>query len=124
MQRKNRADKLIRRLNSEKHKWMVTIRTLAQRNSTLGGDIILAAGYITLMGGFPQKDRTKCLNYWAKDIFDQGYETNKDFDFTELFGDEAKIRRWQQNQLPTDHMAITNAIILEKTTQFSMLLDP
>ena len=63
------------------------------------------------------------MNLWAKVIFDQGFDSNRDFDFAELFGDVNRIRRWHFNSLPTDQMSINNAIIIEKTTRFCMLLD-
>lgn len=50
--RKNRADLLIKRLNTEQHKWVVCIRMLQNKQNTLRGDAIMAAGYIDLLGGF------------------------------------------------------------------------
>lgn len=43
---------------------------------------------------------------------------------SELFGDSYKIRQWHQNQLPYDTMSVNNALVVEKTKTFSLLIDP
>jgi hypothetical protein len=55
--RKGRADELIKRISAEKHKWVVCVRLLEQKRSALSGDIVLAAGYITLLSALPQRYR-------------------------------------------------------------------
>ena len=121
--RKNRADEMIRKINQEKHKWAVYIRLLTEKDSTLSGDIVLAAGYITLLSAFPQKYRQKCLKEWGKQLTELQFYTNKEFNMAELFGDTAVMRRWHENSLPTDQMSINNAIVAEKSREFCLFID-
>ena len=63
--RKNRADTLIRRINSEKHKWVVCIRMLNAKEKSLRADVLLAAAFMSFLSGFPQKERQECVKIWA-----------------------------------------------------------
>ena len=55
---------------------------------------------------------------------EEGFSCSKEFVFTELFGDSYKIRKWHANQLPHDTMSVNNALVIEKTKRFCLLLDP
>ena len=113
--KQKRADNLLRRLNSEKHKWIVCVRMLQQKQNALGGDLLTAAGYITLLTGFTQKFRQSCLKKWTKVLYDQGFESNREFAISDLFCNNSLIRKWHQNDLPADPMSVSNATVLLKT---------
>jgi dynein heavy chain len=57
-QRKKRADLLLKGLGAEKQKWIVCTRMLAAKYTTVTGDVLLSAGYISLLGGFSLRYRT------------------------------------------------------------------
>jgi len=57
-------------------------------------------------------------------LIDEGFECSKEFVFTELFGDNYKIRKWHLNKLPSDNMSVNNALVVEKTKRFGLLIDP
>ena len=59
--RKKRADTLLKGLSSEKQKWIVCTRMLSSKYNTVTGDVLLSAGYITLLGGFDQRFRNKVI---------------------------------------------------------------
>lgn len=122
--RKKRADVLLKGLSAEKQKWIVCTRMLAAKYSTVTGDVLLSAGYITLLGGFSQRYRARLLQKWTKSLSDEGFQCSKEFVFTELFGDSYQIRKWHVNELPHDHVSINNALVIEKTTRFCLLIDP
>ena len=44
-------------LNAEQQKWVVCTRMLNSKYDTVQGDVLLAAGYITMAGVFTQKFR-------------------------------------------------------------------
>ena len=46
------------------------------------------------------------------------------FNFQELYGDNAKIREWHSNLLPPDTFSTDNALIMEKTKRYCLLVDP
>jgi dynein heavy chain len=97
---------------------------LSSKYTTVTGDVLLSAGYITLIGGFNQRYRNKLIQRWAKTLTEEGFQCSKEFVFTELFGDSYKIRKWHLNQLPSDSMSVNNALVVEKTKRFSLLVDP
>ena len=122
--RKRRADVLLKGLSAEKQKWIVCTRMLAAKYTTVTGDVLLSAGYITLLGGFSQRYRARLIQKWAKALTDEGFQCSKEFIFTELFGDSYQIRKWHLNELPHDHVSINNALVIEKTKRFCLLIDP
>lgn len=122
--RKQRADVLLKGLSAEKQKWIVCTRMLSSKYTTVTGDVLLSAGYITLIGGYDQRFRNKVIQKWTKTLTDEGFQCSKEFVFTELFGDSYKIRKWHANQLPHDTMSVNNALVIEKTKRFSLLIDP
>jgi len=122
--RKQRADILLKGLSAEKQKWIVCTRMLSSKYTTVTGDVLLSAGYITLIGGFDQRFRNKVIQKWGKTLIDEGFQCSKEFVFTELFGDNYKIRKWHANGLPFDTMSINNALVVEKTKRFSLFIDP
>ena len=122
--RKKRADILLKGLSAEKQKWIVCTRMLSSKYTTVTGDVLLSAGYITLIGGFNQRYRNKIVQKWAKTLTEEGFQCSKEFVFTELFGDSYKIRKWHLNRLPTDNMSVNNALVVEKTKRYTLLIDP
>lgn len=123
-QRKKRADVLLRGLSAEKQKWVVCTRMLAAKYTTVTGDVLLSAGYITLLSGFSQRYRHRLLAKWAKALTEEGFQCSEEFVFTELFGDSYQIRTWHLHQLPHDQVSINNALVIEKTKRFCLLVDP
>ena len=75
---------------------------LTTKYSTVTGDVLLSAGYITLIAAFNQKFRNKIIQKWGKTLGEEGFPCSKEFVFTELFGDSYKIRKWHINSLPSD----------------------
>jgi dynein heavy chain, axonemal len=75
---------------------------LTTKYSTVTGDVLLSAGYITLIAAFNQRFRNKIIQKWAKTLGEEGFPCSKEFIFTELFGDSYKIRKWHINSLPSD----------------------
>lgn len=62
--RKRRSDTLMKGLNAEQQKWVVCTRMLNSKYDTVQGDVLLAAGYITMAGGFTQKYRLDLVREW------------------------------------------------------------
>ena len=85
--RKKRADHLLKGLSAEKQKWMVCMRMLSSKNNTVIGDVLLSSGFITLLSGFPQKFRRRCIQKWAKILNEMGFQRSAEFSLAELFGD-------------------------------------
>lgn len=122
--RKRRADTLMKGLNAEQQKWVVCTRMLNSKYDTVQGDVLLAAGYITMAGGFTQKYRLDLVTEWQKCLKKSELQYSEIFGFQELFGDNFKIREWHANQLPPDTFSTDNGLILNKTRRYRMIIDP
>ena len=80
---------------------MIT-RVLADKYDTVQGDVLLAAGYITIASAFTQKYRNKIVKKWQSCLKKAELQYSEIFAFQELFGDNFKMRQWHQNLLPMD----------------------
>lgn len=122
--RKRRSDQLMKGLNAEQQKWVVCTRMLNSKYDTVQGDVLLAAGYITMAGVFTQKFRQDMITSWQECIKKADLQCSEIFGFQELFGDNFKIREWHANQLPPDTFSTDNGIIMNKTTRYRLIIDP
>lgn len=122
--RKRRADTLLKGLSAEKQKWVVCTRMLSSKYATVTGDVLLSAGYISMITGFDQKHRTKLIARWSRTLTDGGFTVSKQYELTELFGDSYEIRRWHDCGLPSDPMSVSNALTAKETKRFGLLIDP
>ena len=77
--RKRRADELLKGLSSEKQKWIVCTRMLSSKYETVGGDVVLAAAYITFAGAFTQSYRAKLVQKWQYALQSQDLPYNNEF---------------------------------------------
>jgi dynein heavy chain len=100
------------------------MRMLSTKYSSVTGEVLLTSGYVNLLSAFSQRYRKVCIFKWQKALNEEGLECNSEFNFTELFGNSYKIRRWHENSLPSDTMSVNNALTIENTKWFSLLIDP
>lgn len=125
MSRKRRADALMRGLNSEKQKWIVCTRMLESKSVNVSGDVVLAAAIVTYGGPFTYSYRRQLIDKWHKKALTPNEMTvNDNFQIQELFGDNFKIKEWHANGLPKDLLSTDNALIMEKSKQYPMFIDP
>ena len=97
---------------------------LNNKYETVQGDVLLAAGYITMAGAFTQKFRLELVKRWQGCLKQADLPYSEIFGFQELFGDNFKIREWHGNQLPPDTYSTDNAIIMQKTNRYRLIIDP
>jgi dynein heavy chain len=51
-------------------------------------------------------------------------KTNEDISLRAILGNEVKIRQWLIEKLPQDSFSIDNAIILENSERWPLMIDP
>lgn len=90
----------------------------------LVGDVLISSGVIAYLGAFTVHYRNSCINSWLSLLkqFEVNCATN--FSLKEVLGDDVKIRDWQLNELPTDDFSTDNAIILENSKRWPLMIDP
>lgn len=126
-ERKRRADILLKSLATEKQKWMVCLRMLTGKSQNLGGDVMLAAAYITLLSGFTKKYRQRLIAMWLDYLGNTSFNVSKPdhFSLPDLLGDSIEIRNWTTfYNLPNDEHSISNAVVNAKSSRYSIFIDP
>jgi len=61
---------------------------------------------------------------WKELIRRYNLKLADDFKFNAVFGDQITIRQWVNNGLPSDNFSIQNAIILTRSSKYSICIDP
>jgi dynein heavy chain len=53
-----------------------------------------------------------------------GLTCSENFLIQELFGDNFQVREWHANGLPGDKISTDNALIMQKSKQYCLCIDP
>jgi dynein heavy chain len=120
----DRAQRLINGLGGEKSRWTQRSLELGQNLENLTGDIILSAGVVTYLGPFVSAYRTSCIAAWSEFVRSLGIKCSPTFQLRQILGNEVTIRQWGLNGLPSDSFSVDNAIIINTSEQWPLMIDP
>jgi dynein heavy chain len=119
-----RAEKLLTGLGGEKGRWTQSAEELAVRYRNLTGDVLIAAGFLAYLGPFTQHYRDRMLMEWVQHCRGMAVPSSAEFALAKVLGDPVKIRQWSLAGLPNDSFSIDNAIIVDKSRRWPLLIDP
>jgi dynein heavy chain len=119
-----RANSLIEKLASEKISWQVSLATQKVARENIVGDILVCSGCIAYLGVFVQAYRTDCIKNWISMIRNFNIKSNDEISLNAILGNQVKIRQWLIEKLPQDQLSIDNAIILENSDRWPLMIDP
>jgi dynein heavy chain len=121
-----RAVRLIEKLSGEETRWRDQVQKLGQDMKNLLGDVILSAGVVSYLGTFMGSYRDKIITQsWIPFINSRGYlPCSQDFSLRGVLGEPLKIQNWCICGLPSDKVSIENAIIMEQTSRWPLIIDP
>ena len=119
-----RAGSLIEKLAGEKINWQNSLATQKVARENLVGDILVCSGCIAYLGVFVQAYRQDCIKNWISMIRDFNIKSNDEISLNAILGDQVKIRQWLIDKLPQDQFSIDNAIILENSDRWPLMIDP
>ncbi|KAI9104654.1 dynein heavy chain and region D6 of dynein motor-domain-containing protein [Phlyctochytrium arcticum] len=120
----SRAGKLISGLGGEKQRWALTVDQLDNRINNVIGDILLAAGAIAYLGPFTAEFRAKLLNEWTGSLLRLKIPHSESISLYDALGDHVKLREWELSGLPKDTLSRDNAIIVQNSRRWPLLIDP
>jgi dynein heavy chain len=100
------------------------VKDLKNKYDNVVGDILLAAGVVAYMGCFTTKYREQAIQIWAKKMKKAGVSCASDFSLASTLGNNVKIRGWTIAKLPNDAFSICNAIIMEQSNRYPLMIDP
>lgn len=123
----DRAVRLIDQLGGERESWSNKVKQYVKDMENLMGDVILSAASIVYVGPFTWSYREKCLQeLWIPLItnFTQQIPFNQNFTLASCVSEPIIIQKWMLNSLPSDKVSIENAIIIEKSIMYPLIIDP
>merc|ERR1711871_979064 len=122
--RLDRAASLIDGLGGEKVRWNQLSNELQATYDNVTGDILLASGVIAYLGAFTAAYRDDATSGWSGILRNQGISCAEKFNLAETLGEPVKIREWTIQKLPNDAFSIDNAIMLERSDRWPLMIDP
>jgi dynein heavy chain len=119
-----RATQLIGGLGGEKARWSDMSASLQIVYDNVVGDIMLASGAIAYLGAFTSVYREQALRHWSGVLSVKQIPCSASFSLTATLGDAVKIREWTIAKLPNDSFSIDNAIMLQQSNRWPLMIDP
>ena len=120
----DRASKLIDGLKDEKVRWAEEEENLKEKFRNIVGDLMISSGIIAYLGVFTGSYRSSCIDVWVSQLKEKGIPSSSEFSLQKVLGDPVKIREWNMAHLPNDNFSIDNAIIIEQSTRWPLMIDP
>ena len=119
-----RAEKLISGLKDETIRWEKISKTLSLKSEKIEGDNILLAGAVAYSGPFFWNFRDKMLKKWIEFINKEKVDISNEFSLSKIFSDDMTVRGWRLNGLPGDEFSTQNAILMNNSEKWPLLIDP
>merc|ERR1719242_2117245 len=119
-----RATKLLGDLSEEKERWGESVDNFQKQISTLDGDCLLSAGFLTYIGFYDQTYREIIVRKWKEILTANELPYNEDIDLLTYLSTATERKTWQENKLPDDILCQQNAIILKRFNRYPLLIDP
>lgn len=120
----SRAKSLIEKLGDEEVNWQEALEKNKNDKVNLVGDIVIASGVIAYMGVFSLDYRAESVKSWSKLLQQYHIFHNPKFQMKEVLGNGVKIQQWQIDGLPPEDFAIDNAIIMDNSERWPLMVDP
>ena len=118
------AEKLISGLGGEKDRWAQFVKDLTVQYENITGDILISSGVIAYLGSFTQTYRDSAVKAWSTLLQGKGITCAEKFSIIDTLGEPVIIREWNINKLPRDNLSISNAIMMEKSDRWPLMIDP
>ncbi|KAJ9581294.1 hypothetical protein L9F63_023528, partial [Diploptera punctata] len=119
-----RAEKLIGGLGGEKARWSSAADALQKDYDSLAGDILICSGVICYLSPFSSSYRKRCIDVWKTYVQQLNIPCSQEHSLKKVLGSDIKIQAWNIASLPNDSFSVENAIIVDKSRRYSLLVDP
>jgi len=121
----SRAETLMKELMVEKEAWKKKGIQCREDDNTLIGDVFLCAEIIAYLGPFPAIYRDEIVGKWKEKLSVLMINFSKDFSLEYTISDHLNVAKLVNEQkLPNDVFSIDNAIILENSEHWTLMIDP
>ncbi|KAH9824443.1 dynein heavy chain and region D6 of dynein motor-domain-containing protein [Melampsora americana] len=120
----DRSIKLLDSLGSEKTRWEAGSATFDTQMSTMAGDVLLSAAFMTYGGFFDQSYRESMWQGWVDHLNQANLKYKSELSLTEYLSTADDRLGWQSKSLPADDLCTENAIMLKRFNRYPLIIDP
>jgi dynein heavy chain len=120
----SRAGKLIMGLGGEKQRWAIAVDEFDMKIKNIVGDILLSSGAIAYLGPFTAEYRSELMNEWLGVILRMKIPHSESPTLWDSLGDNVKLREWELSGLPKDTLSRDNAVMVQYSRRWPLLIDP
>jgi len=119
------AERLVGGLSSENDRWGREIESLRDSSTTLIGDCMLAAGFVSYVGSFDQLNREQLWKVtWTPDLEERKIPLTRGVDPLSMLTNDGNNARMISEGLPSDRISIENGSIITNCKRWPLLIDP
>lgn len=112
-------------MDGERKQWEQNIIELKGDKETLTGDAAISAGIMAYFGIFPINYRDEYQENWLELMTSLGIKFTNDYKLKNIMSNEIIIGNWTNKyMLPNDSYSVDNAIIMENSNRFCIMIDP
>ena len=76
------------------------------------------------MGAFDERYRQKCIKSWKDLLTSKKIAVTEDYSLRFVLGSDVRVRSWTIARLPNDKFSIDNAIIMNSSKRWPLMIDP
>lgn len=122
--RLKRAEELISGLGGEKSRWTKSTQDLQSVHEHLIGDVLIASAIISYLAPLNLPLRKKCIKNWHELCKQLLIPCSDEFKVAKILASDIQIQHWTLDGLSKDEFSVGNAIILNNSYRFCLLVDP
>lgn len=120
----DRSSTLLASLSQEESRWGRDSEEFAQEMTTLIGDALLSAGFLTYLGYFDQRHRKSLWSEMLEHLIASNISAKPDLALPEYLATADDRAKWIAAGLPVDDLATENAMMLQRFNRYPLLIDP
>jgi dynein heavy chain len=118
-----RATDLVAGLGDEGERWKIKIGEYEQEKTSVVGDVLLAAAFVSYSGPFTRAFRERLLDdIWRPFLVERNIKIQKDP--LDVVCHSALIAQWNNQGLPNDRISTENAAITCSCQRWPLFIDP
>ena len=134
------AQTLLEKLSGERGRWDEMATSLKNDISSIAGNALLSAGFVTYLADEQEAFRAEVLEQWGQSLIVAGLSTTGQGEGGKLAGrasmntggfslmgflsSEGELLRWKSQGLPADKLSSENAITILNAPQPPLIIDP
>jgi dynein heavy chain, axonemal len=119
------AERLVNGLASENVRWGNEIDAMKESTTTLIGDCMLGAGFVSYAGAFDQVNREALWKaLWTNDLLEKKIPMTPNVDPLSILTDDGKNAKMISEGLPSDRISIENGSLVMNCKRWPLLIDP